>query len=332
MLTYEGGKKSMKKLLLVLLIGAVFVSFAAFTAFAAGEQEAAEKEEYNFYWISHGSEGDPIWIYAINGAKKAANTLGIDLNTSFHHNDLATHKEAFNTAIASGADGIASSTPEDGALVEEVKLAHEKGIPVILFNNDDPPTGRDAYVGADNFQVGKQWAQYLVDNNLVEEGDFVWCPVEVPGASYQVDETKGIASVFDPLGIEYEVFNAEYDPAKSLSNMTSYLSAHGDKVDAMIGLGDMVTGNTQRVFNNVDWEPGHIPVVGWGNSSETARAVKAGYVDAATWQYPSSLGAMPIVLLYMEMVDMPIGYDIITTALYTEDNVDTYIELTEAMK
>jgi simple sugar transport system substrate-binding protein len=285
----------------------------------------------NYYWVSHGSEGDPIWIFAINGANAAADLVGAKLNASFHHGDIASEKEAIKAAIAAGADGIAVSSPEAGILTEEVALAKEKGIPVVFFNADDPATGRDAYVGANLQQVGAMWAQYLVDNELVKSGDKVWLPVEVPGATYGAEETKGIASVFDPLGIEYEVFDAKYDPVETLQNMVDYLTAHGDKIDAMIGLGDMVTGYTQKAFDSVGWEPGHIPVVGWGNSLDTANAVKAGYVNAAMWQYPDSQGFMPIILLEMAREDMAIGYDVQTFGLYTKDNVDRYIELTKQM-
>ena len=298
----------------------------------AGSVVPAQAEEPpTLYWISHGSEGDPIWIFAINGAKAAADSLGVNLNASFHHNDIASHKEAFMTAIAAGADGISTSSPEVGVLTEEVALAQEKGIPVVFFNTDDPATGRDAYVGGDMQQIGRMWAGYLVDNGLVKEGDKVWMPVEVPGATYGAEETKGIATVFDPLGIEYEVFDAKYDPIETLQNMTDYLTAHGDEIDAMIGLGDMVTGFTQKAFEAVGWEPGHIPVVGWGNSLDTANAVKAGFVNAAMWQYPDSQGFMPIVMLYMASQGNAIGYDIPTFALYTQDNVDPYVELTEQM-
>jgi simple sugar transport system substrate-binding protein len=287
------------------------------------------ERDFTFYWISHGSEGDPIWIYAIRGAEQAGKDLGIRVNTSFHQQDLSSHKEAFNAAIAAGADGIATSSPQQGVLTDEVKLAHSKGIPVVFFNTDDKGSGRNAYVGADLFTVGFQWASYLVDNGYVKSGDTVWMPVEVPGASYGVLETQGIASVFDPLGIKYEIFDAVYDPVLSISNMTDYLTAHKNEIDAMIGLGDMVTGNTKEVFDAVGIKPGEIPVVGWGNSPQTANSVKEGYVYAATWQYPMSQGYLPIVLLYMAQTGVPIGYDVPTMALYDKSRADLFIELTK---
>jgi simple sugar transport system substrate-binding protein len=308
------------------VVAAVFIVGSG-VLFAQKKEEGAR--DFTFYWISHGSEGDPIWIYAIRGAEQAGKDLGVKVNTSFHHQDLASHKEAFMAAISAGADGIATSSPQQGVFGDEVNLARSKGIPVVFFNTDDKSTGRLAYVGADLFTVGFQWASYLVDNGHVKSGDTVWMPVEVPGASYGVLETQGIASVFDPLGINYEIFDAQYDPVLSISNMTDFLTVNKDKIDAMIGLGDMVTGNVKEVWDAVGIKPGDIPVVGWGNSPQTANSVKEGYVLAATWQYPMSQGYVPMILLYMENTGVPIGYDVPTMALYDKSRADLFIELTK---
>ena len=307
----------------------VFLLVVGLAALLVAPAAIGANDKPTFYWISHGTSGDPIWIFALRGAKQAAKDLNVNLKSSFHQNDISTHQEAFKSAIAAGADGIATSSPDQGVLKDEVAMAKERGIPVVFFNADDPTTERDAYVGANNVAVGKSWANYLVDNDLVEEGDFVWMPVEVPGATYQREETKGIASVFDPLGIEYDVFDAKYDPVQSLQNMKNYLSAHKKKVDAIIGLGDMVMGNMKETFDSAGLEPGDIPVVGWGNSAETAKEVMDGYVEAATWQYPQSQGYMPIALLNMAHQGKPIGYDIVTVALYEKENAESYYELAQ---
>jgi simple sugar transport system substrate-binding protein len=300
---------------------------------AAAEGEVVAEEELVFYWISHGSEGDPYWVYVINSGLEAGEALGVKVNASFHANDIATHKEAFSTAIAANANGIVSSCPEIGVLTEEVALAKEKGIPVIFSNTDDPNTERDAYVGADLYQVGVDWAKYLVDNDLVKEGDFVWMPVEVPGATYQVEETEGAASIFDPLGIKYEVFDANYDPATAQANITDYLTAHGNEVDAIIGLGNVVTSTIHEAFAAVGWEAGKIPVVGWGVSSTCAIDVKDGYINAATWQYPAAQGYIPIYMLYEAATGASdIGYQVITAGMYTKEDADLYIELCKKME
>lgn len=281
-----------------------------------------------FYWINHGSASDPFWIGAAKGVTQAAEDFGVEVSQSFHEGDVAAQVEAVNAAISDGADGIALSSPKDGALVDVVAKAEEAGIPVVFFNTDDLGSARDAYVGADLEMAGAQWAQYLVDNDLVSEGDQVWMPVEVPGATYQTEEENGIKSVFEPLGIDYEVFNASGDPAQSLSNMTDYITANKDDVDAVIGMGDLVMGNVKKVFDTAGVEPGSIPVVGWGNTNETATAVAEGYVNAATWQFPEAQGYLPVSMLVMAAGDVGIGFDVPTMALYEQDEADRFVELT----
>ncbi len=257
----------MKKLGLLLVVLSVVLA-AALPTIALAQDDAPV-----MYWISHGAPADPVWTYFLDGAEQWSEDTGIEVRTSFHSGDVPSHQEAFRAAIAAGATGIVTSTPDPGSLNEVIAEAHAAGIPVIIINTEDKDSGRDAYVGGDNIEIGRRWAQYLVDNGFVSEGSFVWMPVEVPGATYQVLETEGIASVFDPLGIEYEVTDATLDQAEIITRMSDYLTANRDNIDAIIGLGDLVTGSIQRVFDQVGVAPGEIPVVGWGNSPETAQEV-----------------------------------------------------------
>ena len=110
-------------------------------------------------------------------------------------------------------------------------------------------------------------------------------------------------------------------------NLTDYLIANADEVDAIIALGDIVAAQIMQVFMELGIEPGTIPVVGWGNSAQTAQAVKDGYVNAATFQFPDTQGYMPIVMLNLAADGQALGYDILTQGLYTADNADFYIEL-----
>lgn len=309
----------MRKLLLT-----ASAAFAALVAASVAPAQAQDDQKV-FYLLSHGGESDPFWIDWNAGAQAACEQLNVTCNISFSGGDFAVQKEALNAAIASAPDGIGTTSAQPGLWMEEVKLAQERDIPIVFFNTDDPETGRDAYVGADLRLAGRIWANYLVDNGFVEEGDNVFMPVEVPGASYQQLETEGIASVFDPLGINYEVVDAGTDPAGVIQKMSTYLIAN--EVDAVIALGDLVAASVQRVFENVGLEPGSIPVVGWGNSKETAVAVQEGYVNAALWQYPAHQGFMPVALLNMASDGIPIGYDIFTLQTYDKDSVQPILDL-----
>ncbi len=282
------------------------------------------QEQKTFFWISHGGPADPVWTYFLQGAEDWAEDTGHQVNTSFHSGDVPSQQEAVRAAIASGADGVCSTSPDPGSMVDVVAEAREAGIPIVNFNTPDAAPDWNAYVGGDLLYVGRSWAQYLVDNGHVKEGDFVWMPVEVPGASYGVEEEKGIAEVFEPLGITWEVTDATLDQAEVIQRMTDYITANRERISAMIGLGDMVTGSVVRVWNQAGLAPGDIPVVGWGNSLDTTQGVMDGYVSAAMWQDPQATSYMCLSTLLMETSSIPVGFNIITGALYEADTAPLY--------
>ena len=310
----------MLKLALKLAVAATVLAGVAF-----GSAAQAADGQKTFYLLSHGGPSDAFWIDWNAGATKACEQLKVTCKISFSGGDMAAQKEAFNSALAAKPDGIATTSAQPGLWTEEVKAAKAVGIPIVFFNTDDPATGRQAYVGADLKEAGAIWAKYLVDHKMVKQGDKVFLPVEVPGASYQQLETEGIASVFDPLGIKYDVVDCGTDPAGIIAKMTDYMVANNPP--AIIALGDSVAAAVRKVFDNGGIKPGTIPVVGWGNSKDTAEAVRDGYVNAAAWQFPSAQGFMPVALLNLAASGEPIGYDIQTFSLYDKSSVEPILKL-----
>lgn len=280
-----------------------------------------------YYWVSHGSPADPVWTYFLAGAKQWADDTGNTVNTSFHNGDVPAHQEAIRAAIAAKAAGIVTSSPDPGSLVKVAEEARAAGIPIINMNTPDPTANFNAYVGGNNVAFGRGWAQYLVDKKLVKEGDFVWMPVEVPGATYGVQEEEGISSVFKPLNITWEVTDATLDQAEIITRMADYLTANKAKVKAIIGLGDLVTGSIKRVFDQAGVKPGEIPVVGWGNSRDTTQEVLEGYVNAAQWQDPQATSYMALSMAAMAASKIPPGFDIIVGSLYEKDRAQLYDDI-----
>jgi len=310
---------------LVLLFTGAVMALAATLSLA----QAAPK---TFYWISHGGPADPVWTYFLAGAKQWAADTGNTVNTSFHSNDVASQQEAFRAAIAAGAAGIVTTSPDPGSLGKIVEEAHAKKIPVINFNTPDPTAGFDAYVGGDNVKFGTAWAQYLVDHKLVKSGDFVWLPVEVPGATYGVQEEQGISSVFKPLNITWEVTETTLDQAEVISRMSDYLTTNRKKIKAIIGLGDLATGSIKRVFDQVGVKPGDIPVVGWGNSLDTTQEVLNGYVNAAQWQDPQATSYIGLSMANMAASGIRPGFNVITGALYEKNTAQSYDDILSGKK
>ena len=270
----ERGKAVLKATGLFLRILGISAAF-----FAPAVSSAADKAIY--YWISHGSPADPVWTYFLPGAEQWAKDTGNTVNTSFHNGDVPSQQEAVRAAIAAKADGIVTSSPDPGSLA---KVMPRRPTPPASRSSTSTPPDQTSWLRRlcrrRQRRVGQRWAQYLVDIRLVKKGDFVWMPVEVPGATYRVQEEEGINSVFEPLGITYEITEATLDQAEVITRMSDYLTANRSKIKAIIGLGDLVTGRIKRVFDQVGVKPGEIPVVGWGNSLDTTQEVLTGYVNA----------------------------------------------------
>ncbi|MBV9392295.1 MAG: substrate-binding domain-containing protein [Verrucomicrobia bacterium] len=291
---------------------------------------SAQNAKSVFFWISHGSPTDPVWTYFLQGAEQWQKDTGNEVRTSFHSGDVPSQQEAVRAAITAKAKGIVTSTPDPGSLTQVISEAHAAGIPVIIMNTEDKTSGRDAYVGGDNVAIGHRWAQYLVDHGFIKKGDFVWMPVEVPGATYGVLETQGIDSVLKPLGVTYEITQATLDQAEVISRMSDYLTANRSKIKAIIGLGDLVTGSIKRVFDQVGVKAGEFPVVGWGNSIDTAQEIIDGYVNAGMWQDPQATSYMALSMAAMAASGIPPGFDISVGTLYEKDKAPTYLKIMQS--
>ena len=273
-----------------------------------------------YYWISHGSPADPVWTYFLAGAEQWATDTGNTVNTSFHNGDVASHQEAVRAAIAAGADGIVDHLAPTRAASSRSPTRRTR--PTSRSSTSTPPTRprastpMSAATTSSSAATGRStWSTTAWS----KQGDFVWMPVEVPGATYGVQEEEGIKSVFEPLGITWEVTDATLDQAEIITRMSDYLTANRDKIKAIIGLGDLVTGSIKRVFDQVGVAPGDIPVVGWGNSLDTTQEVLNGYVNAAQWQDPQATSYVALSLAAMAASGIPAGFDVITGALYEKD-------------
>ena len=98
---------------------------------------AAQDQTKTFYWISHGDPRTGMDVLP-RRRQPVGRRHGHAVNTSFHSNDVAPQQEAVRSAIAAGADGIVTTSPDPGSLVELTDEAHAAGIPIININTPDP--------------------------------------------------------------------------------------------------------------------------------------------------------------------------------------------------
>ena len=162
----------------------------------------------------------------------------------------------------------------------------------------------------------------------MKSGDFVWMPVEVPGATYGVQEEEGIASVLKPMGVTWEVTDNTLDQADVITRMSDYLTANRGKIKAIIGLGDMVTGSNQARVRSGRRRARRDPGGRLGNPRDTTQEALGRLRQRRHVAGPAGHELhWPCPMAAMAGSGIPPGFDVITGALYEKDTAQLYEDI-----
>ena len=116
-------------------------------------------------------------------------------------------------------DGLITvGTPSSDELNEKLKEISESGIPVVLVDTDAKESGRDAYVGTDNYRAGRLAAQMIAEE-MNGEGDCLIILTKVENAN-QAERYDGFAEGLKDQGMA----------------LGAYLEMTGDKLALQEGL------------------------------------------------------------------------------------------------
>ena len=239
----------------------------------------------------------PFWVPAVNGAKAAADILGIELEIQYANADDNTQVNQIQTAIAKGVLGIATSLPNAaaGKAVCEAKAA---GIPVVTFNvnslEGDQADCVDAFMGQDFVFAGAVIAQRMVDEGLINSGSQFFCPVELPTAIYATQRYEGVMQVLTPLGASCELVGVGTDPAKARDTMVQYLLGKPN-TDGILALGAVPLSQATATASQV--QKPSMPIGGFDLSEDILNDISTGKIVATVDQQPYSQGFYAVMQL-----------------------------------
>ena len=166
------------------------------------------------YWISHGSPADPVLDLFPRGRGK----VGRGYRPHRQHlvplgrRCRATRKPCARPSRPARTRSVPRTPPWCAG--GHRGRGPKRGYPHAELQHPRSQRGLERPRSAATSWRWAAVAQYLVDNGHVEEGDFVWMPVEVPGATYGVQGKRGSrpsSSRWDHLG---EVTDATPRPGR----------------------------------------------------------------------------------------------------------------------
>ncbi|MGN6640292.1 MAG: substrate-binding domain-containing protein [Mucilaginibacter sp.] len=206
--------------------------------------------------------GSDLWRRTMLDEMKTELSLhpGVNFEYADAENSSARQISQVRKMLADKIDLLIISPNEAQPLTPVVEEAYNKGIPVIVIDRKTASSSYTAYVGADNYQVGKLAGEYIGSKsagkvNLLEV-------MGLPGSSPAIERDRGFMDgikKFPNIHVESKVYgdwlkqNAE---AQLLKNQKVLRG-----IDAIFAHNDMMASGSREVLNKLHL-PGSIKVVG----------------------------------------------------------------------
>ena len=233
-------------------------------------EPTAAAEELTVYMQMGGQQGDPSTLARTNGAKAAAEDLGIKLIEQYSGWDPQTMIDQFKEAIAAEPDGIAiMGHPGEDAMGPLIDQAEDMGIIVTSGNNPLPtnelkyqPKGF-GYAGANLYDGGYVTGLAMVAAGL-KSGDkaLVYDIWHQEGRS---QSPQGIKDALEATGVVVDTLDVtnEVDTEASLAIpiLTAYMEANPD-LKAIGTQHGNITSTLPKVLEAAGKQPGDIIVGG----------------------------------------------------------------------
>ena len=164
-----------KKVLAVLLGGCMVVGMLAGCGSNGGDTKttdgdtktegSGDSKGYHFEVVVKSFQSS-YWQAAVQGINQACDELGVTANTTGPNaeSDIADQVNMLNNAINKDPDGIALAACDQNSVIDSLKTALEKKIPVVCFDSgvpDAPEGSVYATVVTDNEQAGGIAAEHI---------------------------------------------------------------------------------------------------------------------------------------------------------------------------
>jgi ABC-type sugar transport system substrate-binding protein len=234
--------------------------------------------------------------------------------------DDASEIAAIQDFVTQGVKAIAI-TPTSPAVEPALQKAVDKGIKVVLIDNDIPSwTGKSSYVATNNLAGGKVAGTFLAKQ--LKPGSTIAILEGVLGNQSLQDRVTGMEQ---GLGSGFKIVAmtpTDCDQTKGLNAAQDILTAHPDVTAIYGACGPPITGAVQAIKAK---GLKNIIVVGFDADPPQIKDILAGNELASVIQFPAKMGSIGIdtAVKVAEGQTVPATVDT-GTGLVTKDNASTF--------
>ena len=256
-------------------------------SFGAAE-EAVEIVGNGSIGLAVSTQNNPFFVTLVEGAKEAADKLGVDLQVTDAGDDAANQTTDIETLVASGISVLIVNPVDSDAVTGAVQAAISKGVRVISVDRAVNGAEVDCQIASDNVAGAAMATQFIVDT--LGEGAVVAELQGITGASAAIERSAGFHSVADTKLKMVASQTANFDRAQGMSVMENMLQANGD-IQAVFAANDEMALGALEAISGAGKD---ILVVGFDATDDAVEAVKAGRLGGTIAQQPALLGATAV--------------------------------------
>ena len=254
--------------------------------------------KWKFVFVNHVTT-NPFFQATQYGIQDACDLLGVTFQwTGSETSDVSQMVGAMNTAITSGADGIAVALVDQNAFNGPTQQALSKKIPVVSYNADVATNARLAYIGQDLFAAGEAMGKRIA--TLFPNGGDIAIFIATPGSLNIQPRADGAVAALKASGKSFNVkqvaTGADVNPEQTAIDAFT----QGNK--SVKGLFAVDAGSTQGIANvmrkyslqNQGYHGG-----GFDLLVPTEQAIADGILDFTIDQSAYLQGFLPVLHLYL---------------------------------
>ncbi len=232
---------------------------------------------------------NPFFVTLKDGAEAEAQSMGLEMIVLDSQNDPAKELANMEDLLTQDVDVILINPTDSDAVGNAIKMANDKGVPVITLDRGANAGEVVTHIASDNVSGGVMAGEYIAEllggsGKAVElEG--------IAGTSAARDRGAGFNKALEGKDIEVVARQvADFDRTKGLSVMENILQAQPE-IDAVFAHNDeMALGALTAVQSSGR----DILIVGFDATDDAVKAVEAGHMAATVAQQPDLIGSLGV--------------------------------------
>jgi ribose transport system substrate-binding protein len=252
--------------------------------------------DFKIVILTNGSS--PFWDACDRGLTEAGKKLGVRVelvrNTDASEGGQIRRLEQISTQSDVKGVGISVLESQAEGVLERMQALRAKGVKVITIDSDGKPEGREAFVGTNNLEAGRELGR--ITAQLRPDGGKAVAFVGTLGAQNAQERIQGFK---EGLGKKIELVDTMEDKTeepKARNNVTTAIQNHRD-VNILAGIWsynapaitDVITANGRRK---------DFTIVAFDAEPNAIGAMDKGMIDVMVVQNPYDMGYTGATLLF----------------------------------